>query len=251
VPLLEVALNGHRTAAEHPAIPRTPAELAREARASVDAGAQVLHVHAYEDCEETLAAEPCAAMLRAIREACPGVPISQTTAVYIAGGDPDRRLALIRSWTELPELVTANQGEDRISELCGHLVDRGVGIEAGLLSLDDAEAFAESSIVDRCTRVLIEPLDVDAETAVAQAAAMEAVLGEAGIPLEQVHHGDLVASWAVSERGARRGHGIRTGLEDTTQMPDGTLAPDNAALVREAKRLFESQKRTRPNAPKT
>ena len=30
------------------------------------------------------------------------------------------------------------------------------------------------------------------------------------------HHGDLVASWAVSERGARRGHGIRTGLEDTT-----------------------------------
>jgi uncharacterized protein (DUF849 family) len=53
-----------------------------------------------------------------------------------------------------------------------------------------------------------------------------------------VHHGDLVASWAVSERAARNGHGIRTGLEDTTVMPDGTFARDNAELVREAKRLF-------------
>jgi uncharacterized protein (DUF849 family) len=236
--LLEVALNGHRTRADHPAIPRTTAELAREARASVDAGAEVLHVHAYEGSEETLAAEPCAAMLLAIREACPGVPISQTTALYIAGEDPARRLALVSSWSELPELVTANQGEAGIFELCEHLLARGVGIEAGLLSVPDAEAFVESPIADRCTRVLVEPLDADLDTAVEHAAAIEDVLAQAGVTLEQVHHGDLVASWAVSERGARRGHGIRTGLEDTTVMPDGTLAIDNATLVREAKRLL-------------
>src|SRR5919204_5736750 len=110
--LLEVALNGHRTPVEHPAIPRTPEELAREARAAVEAGAQVLHVHAYEDGGETLAADPCAAMVRAVREACPGVPISQTTALYIAGDDPERRLAVIQRWNELPELVTANMGEE-------------------------------------------------------------------------------------------------------------------------------------------
>jgi uncharacterized protein (DUF849 family) len=238
--LLEVALNGHRTPAEHPVIPRTPAELAREARASVEAGADVLHVHAYLDGEETLAAEPCAAMLGAIREACPGVPISQTTALYIAGDDPKRRLAQIASWTELPELVTANQGEAGIVELCKHLLGRRVGIEAGLLSVADAEAFVESPIAARCTRVLIEPLDTDPDEAVAHATAMENVVVSAGITLEQVHHGDLTASWAVSERAARRGHGIRTGLEDTTVMPDGTPAKDNAELVREAKRLLAS-----------
>ena len=118
------------------------------------------------------------------------------------------------------------------------LLDRGVGIEAGLLSLADAEGFAESPIVARCTRDLIEPLDADPDEAVEHAAAIEAVLAEPGIELEQVHHGDLVASWAVSQRGASRGHGIRTGLEDTTLMPDGTLARDNAELVREAKRLL-------------
>ena len=38
-------------------------------------------------------------------------------------------------------------------------------------------------------------------------------------------------------RGAERGHGIRVGLEDTVVMPDGSLAPDNAALVAEAARM--------------
>lgn len=240
MPLLEVALNGHRMRAEHPAIPRTPEELAREARGSVEAGAEVLHVHAYDDGEETLAAEPCAAMVRAIRDACPGVPISQTTALYIAGDDPERRLALIAAWTEPPELVTANQGEPAIVELCEHLLARGVGIEAGLLSVADAEAFVESPIAARCTRVLVEPLDADPDEAVAHGAAIEEVLVNAGVALEQIHHGDLIASWAVSERGAKRGHGIRTGLEDTTVMQDGSPAKDNADLVREAKRLLAS-----------
>jgi uncharacterized protein (DUF849 family) len=236
--LLEVALNGHRTPAECPALPRTPEELARAARASADAGAGVVHVHAYEEGDETFAAEPCAAMVRAIRAACPDVPISQTTALYIAGDDPERRLALIAGWNELPEVVTANQGEEGIVELCEHLLGRGVGIEAGLLSVADAEAFFESPIAGRCTRVLVEPLDADPDTAVAHGAAIEAVLEEAGIGLEQVHHGDLIASWAVSERGAGRGHGIRTGLEDTTVLPEGTPARDNAELVRIAAELL-------------
>jgi uncharacterized protein (DUF849 family) len=86
-------------------------------------------------------------------------------------------------------------------------------------------------------RVLVEPLDADPGEAVAHAAAMEDVLASSGVALEQVHHGDGVASWAVNERALERGHGIRTGLEDTTVLPDGTLAPDNAALVRAARAL--------------
>ena len=45
----------------------------------------------------------------------------------------------------LPNLVTANQGEAGIRELCEHLLQRGVGIGAGLLSLADAQAFARRS----------------------------------------------------------------------------------------------------------
>jgi uncharacterized protein (DUF849 family) len=145
--------------------------------------------------------------------------------------DPDRRLALIRGWSELPDLVTANQGEAGIGELCEDLMARGVGIEAGLLALGDAHAFVASGLAERCRRAMVEPLDADERQAVAHAAAIEQVLDEAGVRLEQVHHGDGIASWAVNRRALTRGHGIRTGLEDTPVLPDGTLAAGNGELV--------------------
>ena len=236
--MLEAALNGDR---DHPALPRTPAELAAEGRAAVDAGALVLHLHPYDDGgRQTLAAEPCAVALRAVRAACPGTPISLSTSAEIEP-DPERRHALIASWTELPELVTANQGEDGIDELCELLFERAIGVEAGLLSLDDAQRFVAAGIAERCARVLIEPLDASPEDATAHAAAMEAALAEADVRLEQVHHGDGIASWAVNRRAVARGHGIRTGLEDTPVLPDGRVAAGNGELVAAAAALLSSR----------
>jgi uncharacterized protein (DUF849 family) len=235
--LLEAALNGDR---QHPAVPRTPAELAAEARAAVDAGARVLHLHPYDEHgEQTLAAEPCAQALRAVRAACPGVPISLSTSAAIEP-DPDRRHAVVGAWIELPELVTANQGEERILELCELLVARGIGIEAGLLSLADAQAFAASGLAPRCVRALVEPLDAEPADAVAHAEAMEAALAQDGVRLEQVHHGDGIASWAVNQRAVARGHGIRTGLEDTPVLPDGRTATGNGELVAAAAALLRA-----------
>jgi uncharacterized protein (DUF849 family) len=232
--LLQVALNGSRPATEHPAIPRTPEEVAEAALASVGEGAQVIHLHPYDPVgRETLAPEACARALHAVRALCPAVPVSLSTSAGIEP-DPRRRLEQVASWTVLPELVTANQGEPGIRELCDQLIARGVGIEAGLLSAADAEAFVRSGLADRCVRALIEPLDADPAQAVAHAAEMEEILVSAGISLEQVHHGDGVASWAVNKRALERGHGIRTGLEDTTVLPDGRPAADNATLVRAA-----------------
>jgi uncharacterized protein (DUF849 family) len=228
VPLLEAALNGDRN---HPAVPRTPEELASESRAAVDAGARVLHLHPYDgDGRETFEAEPCAAALRAVRAVCPGIPVSLSTSADIEP-DPERRRALVARWMELPELVTANQGEDGILNLCALLMERGVGIEAGLLSLEDAHAFIASGIPGACVRAMVEPLGENPDVAIAEAEAIENALYVAGIGLEQVHHGDGLASWAVNRRGAALGHGIRTGLEDTPVLPDGSPASGNAELV--------------------
>jgi len=233
--MLQAALNGDR---EHPATPRTPAELAAEARAAVDAGARSLHLHPYgDDGRQTLAAGPCAAALRAARGACPGIEISLSTSLAI---EPDaaRRAALVAAWTDLPELCSVNQGEAGALALAEHLLARGVGVEAGLLSLGDARAFVASGIAPRCARALVEPLDPDPEDAVAHGEAIERALAEGGVVLEQVHHGDGIASWAVNRRAAARGHGIRTGLEDTPVLPDGTIAPGNGELVAAAAALL-------------
>jgi uncharacterized protein (DUF849 family) len=226
--MLQAALNGDR---DYPATPRTPGEIAADARAVVGTGANLIHTHAFDEHgDQTLRSAECAAVVRAVHEACPGVPVSLSTSADIEP-DPEKRLALVTAWTELPELVTANMGEEGIAELCELLLARGVGIEAGLLSLDDAVAFVALGIASRCTRALVEPLDADLDDALRHAAAIQRTLAEADIGLEQVHHGEGIASWAVNRRAIERGHGVRTGLEDTDVLPDGRLAFGNAELV--------------------
>jgi uncharacterized protein (DUF849 family) len=204
-----------------------------------------LHLHPYDEHgRETLAAGPSAATLRAVRGVCPGVPISLSTSAAIEP-DPGRRYELVAAWTDLPDLVTANQGEEGILGICELLVARGVGIEAGLLSVDDARAFVAAGIAPQCARAMVEPLDPQPPDAVAHAEAIERVLSEGGVRLEQVHHGDGVASWAVNRRAVARGHGIRTGLEDTPVLPDGRVAEGNGELVAAAASLLAHGKRSR------
>ena len=237
---LQAALNGDRI---HPAAPRTPIAIAEAARAAVDAGARSVHVHAFDDAgRETLDGAACAKVLRAIRALCPETPISLTTSAAIVG-DPRKRFSIVEAWEEMPDLVSANQGEPGIVELCELLLSRGVGVEAGLLSRDDARAYTLSGLAGRCRRVLIEPLDADPDAAVQQSAEMEDILVSAGIMLEQLHHGYGIACWAVNRRGLARGHGIRTGLEDVTLLPDGKPARDNADLVAAAARMIRAHVR--------
>lgn len=234
---LQAALNGDRI---HPAAPRNPSAIAKAARAALDAGAQSVHIHAFDDAgRETLDGAACAKVLRAIRARCPETPTSLTTSATIVA-DPGERFRIVGAWEEMPDLVTANQGEAGIVELCELLLSRGVGIEAGLLSVEDARAFVRSGLAGRCRRVLVEPLDADPEAAVQHAAAIEDIVASAGITLEQVHHGYDIACWAVNRRALDRGHGIRTGLEDITLLPDGTPARDNADLVAAAAQLIRA-----------
>jgi uncharacterized protein (DUF849 family) len=237
---LQAALNGDRV---HPAAPRAPSAIAESARAAVDAGAQSVHVHAFDDAgRETLDGAACARVLRVIRATCPGIPISLTTSAAIVP-NPEERFRIVEAWTAMPDLITANQGEPDIVELCELLLSRGVGVEAGLLGIDDARAFVRSGLAARCRRVLVEPLDDDPDVAVRHAAAMEDIVTSAGIALEQVHHGYGIACWDVNRRALERGHGIRTGLEDVTLLPDGTEARDNADLVAGAVRLIRAHGR--------
>jgi uncharacterized protein (DUF849 family) len=237
---LQAALNGARV---HPAAPRTPQAIAEAARAAVDAGAHSVHVHAFDDAgRETLDGDACTRVLRAVRAVCPGFPISLTTSAAIVA-DPAARFRLVEAWEKLPDLVSANQGEAGIVEVCELLLSRGVAIEAGLLSAGDARAFVRSGLAGRCRRVLIEPLDADPDVARENAATMEEIVLSAGITIEQVHHGFDNACWAVNRRALERGHGIRTGFEDVTVLPDGTPARDNADVVEAAARLIREHAR--------
>lgn len=234
---LQVALNGDQV---HPGAPRKPAAIAAAASAVVRAGAHSVHVHAFDLAgNETLDGTSCEETLRNIRRLCPDTPVSLTTSASIVA-DPAERFRIVSAWKELPDFVTANQGERGIVALCEMLIDRGVEIEAGLLTIDDADAFVRSGLARRCRRVLIEPLQLDPAEALRNAAAMEDIVTAGGISLEQVHHGYGVACWAVNRRALARGHGIRTGLEDVTVLPDGSPVRDNVELVNAAVALIDA-----------
>jgi uncharacterized protein (DUF849 family) len=236
--VIKVCQNGGTARSEHPAVPLTPDELARDARACIAAGAAVLHFHVRDpEGGETLEAEPTAAALQAVRAAAPGVPIGLTSRIDIAGDDPERRLGLVRAWTVKPDFVSVNLAEPGADELARALIDElGVGVEAGLFTVENAEALAASSFRDELLRVLVEVDDDDGAAAVARAWAIEAALDEAGIAAPRLHHGFHATTWAVIDAALARGRDVRIGLEDTLEMPDGSVAADNAALVAEAVR---------------
>src|SRR5204862_6204395 len=107
--LLQAALNGPYTKADHPAMPITAAELAADARACVEAGAGAIHMHPRDaDGRESLAADVIDAAVREVRAAC-GVPVGVSTGAWIEPG-LERRIALIGEWTE-PDYASVNVSE--------------------------------------------------------------------------------------------------------------------------------------------
>jgi uncharacterized protein (DUF849 family) len=240
---VKACINGARPPSEHPALPVRPQEFAREARAAVDAGAALLHVHPRGgDGAESLDAGTVTAVLLAVRAACPGVRVGVTTGAWIVP-DPARRLELVRSWTELPDFASVNFSEDGAVGLCEELLARGIGIEPGLAAVEDARLLLASGLAPRVERLLVEVHGAGDDRQVGLAAALDAVLDDAEVAAPRFHHGGGAATWAVLARALEVGHHVRVGLEDTLVLPDGATARDNGELVAAAVALARQHRR--------
>jgi uncharacterized protein (DUF849 family) len=239
--LLEVCPNGTRQAGAHPALPLTPVELGGDTAAAVAAGAAAVHLHPRgPDGRETLDPGPCGRAVASVRAACPGLPVGLTTGAWIEP-DPARRLALVAQWQLLPDFASVNLGEPGAVGLANLLHERGIGLEPGLWNPDDARLLVHSGLAGRSLRVLLEPQEDEPAAALADAAATERVLREAGVGARLLLHGMGTATWPVLEAALDRRIDVRVGLEDTLRLPDGSLAPDNAALVAAARHLAEQR----------
>ncbi len=237
--LVQAALNGGTTRAQHPAVPLTPAELAAEARAAQLAGAGAFHLHPRDAAGmQTLAPEH---VLAAVAEgrAATGLPVGVTTGIWTVDGDVNRRLALVERWTGpgRPDYASVNMNEPGIEDLAGLLTSLGIGIEAGVWTAGDARVLGASGFRDRIRWVLMEPEDTAPADAVATAAAAASELARLGIAARQVRHGYDLATWDVLRAAIADGQDIRVGLEDTTVLPDGSTATGNGDLVAAAARL--------------
>jgi uncharacterized protein (DUF849 family) len=235
--LLQAALNGPWTKADHPAVPLSIDELARDAVACVAAGAGALHLHPRDgDGRERLDADVVDEVVVRVRDAC-AVPVGVSTGAWI---EPDlaRRVALVGAWTA-PDYASVNLSEPGADRIMRALLDAGVGIEAGVWSVEDAERLAASGLAGRVTRVLIEPVEVGAADAVGVVSTIHAALDRLGVTAPRLQHGDGEATWVLLGDAVRRGLDTRIGLEDTQYEPGGARTAGNEALVRAARRLAQ------------
>ena len=139
--MLQACLNGGRDRAFHPAVPLSPDELADDARAVIEAGAQELHIHVRDAAgKESLHPDDVARALEAVRASVPGIPVGLSTGWWIPPKGRARQ-EHIRAWQVLPDYVSINLIEEDSAEVIDLVLSKGIGVEAGLWSAADAEKF--------------------------------------------------------------------------------------------------------------
>ncbi|MDA8018552.1 MAG: 3-keto-5-aminohexanoate cleavage protein [Thermoanaerobaculia bacterium] len=261
--VLTCALTGVLTdAAQHP-VPVTPEEMASEARRAWDAGATVMHVHfrRQEPGKGHLPSwdpEVALEIADAIRDACRGVILNMTTGVV--GADIAGPLGCLRRLR--PEIAACNAGS------LNYLKTRSDGSWAWPPLLFDNPVAKVAAFLDAmaetATRPELECFDVGIVRSAGlylqngllpqdQTPLVNLVLGVAsGMPADSdlldylvprlpewiadgVHWQTTVIGrqevWDVHRRTAELGGSLRTGLEDTFYLPDGSKAESNGELI--------------------
>lgn len=234
---IKACLNGRRAAADHPALPVTPAQLADAAAAATAAGAEAVHLHPRaDDGRESLVAADVGAAVAAVRAACPGIPVGVTTGLW-AAADAATRQEQVAAWSHLgdlarPDFASLNLVEEGWQQLAATLSAAGIGVEAGIWSVADVTALASYRPPAGWLRIMVEVSGVTAAEAPQFADQILAGLAQLAPDTAVLLHGERESCWPLIEHAGRLGLPTRIGLEDVTVGPAGQPVADNAELVR-------------------
>lgn len=254
--ILTCALTGVLTNPKQHPVPVTPAEMAAEARRAYDAGAAIVHVH-YRDQREGLGHLPtwdpkiCNEINQRIRAACPGIIINMTTGVV--GPKYDYALDYLRACK--PEMAACNAGT------LNYLKTKSDGSWAWPPMVFDNPVSKVKDYIDVMNEVGILPefecfdigivrsVGLYIDNGMTRHADYNFVMGVAsGMPADP----DLLPLlikykkpgmpwqatvigreeiWPVHARVAELGGNLRTGLEDSFYLPDGSKAASNGPMI--------------------
>jgi uncharacterized protein (DUF849 family) len=229
--IVQGALNGAKKRVDRPLVPQLLDEVLDSAIAAVAAGANELHIHVHSGVDqESLFPEFVDPLMRALRSALPGTLIGISSGDWIMDDDAVR-LACIEQWMCLPDHASVNIDEPGAMDVVRALHARGVGIEAGLSTAEDAEKLFESGLAPLVMRILIEPGADTVEETMTHADLILAVLARLDSPKPILMHGSGISAWPMIDRAFASGFSTRVGFEDTAFLPNGSPAASNAELV--------------------
>ncbi len=255
--VITCSLNGVLTDPVQHSVPVTVQEMAQEARRAYDEGASVVHIHLRQQepgkghlpsWDPKLSAE----VQQAIREACPGIIINHTTGVV--GPRYEGALACVRETK--PEMAACNAGS------LNYLKTKADGtwawkpmtfdnppekVSAFLEVMKEANCLPEFECFDvgivRCVKMFRDvgmyagPLEYNFVTGVESGMPTDPellpILLKLMVPQSnwQVTAIGRKEIWPIHRRCAELGGHMRSGLEDTFYLPDGSKVTSNGALV--------------------
>ena len=249
--------------ARHP-VPVTVEEMARACGEARDAGASVVHLHfRQQDAGRghlpTWEPETCARITRAIRDECPGILVNMSTGVVgpdVSG--PVGALPAVR-----PEIAALNAGSLNYLKtrrdgrwawppiLFDNPVDK---VERMLTAIRSVSAVPEFECFDTG---IVRSVGLFVHHGMVTAPHVNFVMGVASgqpadpellpillrqLPPDSTWEVTAIGRrevWELHRRAAELGGALRTGLEDTFYLPDGTAASGNGPLVEALVKLAE------------
>ncbi len=257
--IITAALTGALTTRKQsPAIPYTAAEIAEEARRSVDEGAAIVHIHARaDDGSPAWDIESFRRIDEELHRRCPDVIVNYSTgAVGLGRAERVGHIAALR-----PNMAALNMGsmnyaiysEKHKTFYHDHVFANPFGdIQFFLETMNQAGTRPELECFDSGHINNAQPLiDMGILRPPYQFSLIMGVLG--GIPAgtkHLVHQVDALPpesfwqvigvglkQWSLVAAALSMGGNLRVGLEDNLYMAPGELAPSNGALVAKAAAL--------------
>ncbi|MDE2607021.1 MAG: 3-keto-5-aminohexanoate cleavage protein [Burkholderiales bacterium] len=257
--LITVAPNGaYKQAGDHPALPLTAQALARTAKDCLDAGAVMLHMHIREPGgRHSLDVEGYREAQRVVRAAVGDAMILQITSEAARVYRAPEQIAMVEALRPeavsvgLREIDQPEIGDSGLARFFEWLARERVMTQVILYDLPDLQrwqALRVRGVIPDAPWLLLFVLG--------RYSAGQTSTPRDLLPFVQAHEGP--EPWAMCAFGAGEhacaaaamalaGH-VRVGFENNLLLKDGTLAPDNAALVRQVSETARTLGRPLPAA---
>jgi 3-keto-5-aminohexanoate cleavage enzyme len=240
--VVTAAPNGaRRTKADHPNLPVTPAEIAREAELCCAAGATILHVHVRDHVgRHSLDPDLYRAAIDAVRQKLGESIVVQITTEAVGRYSPAEQMAAVRALRPeaasiaLAELIPDGEEADQAAEFLDWLRRERIAPQYILYAPDEVARFHDlrgRGVIPQRRPFVLFVLGRYAERAEAQPRDL--------LPFLAAH--DVECPWAACAFGRREaacvltaaglgGH-ARVGFENNLWLADGGLAASTAQLV--------------------
>ncbi len=252
--ILALAPNGsRRNKSDHAAIPLTRDELLREAASWRDKGASVLHIHIRgQDGRHSLDPQIYRDVLDALRRDLGPSAVLQMTSESGGVFGRNAQMEAVRAVRPeavslaLRELAPEDSHKGEFAAFLDWLLREGVAPQIVLYDRHDLErltAWVGTGAIDGTRLSVLYVLGHYAHAHRSNPVDLLGFLGTEALPFRDW----MVCAFGPNESrcaalAALLGGHVRVGFENNLFLPDGSVAPDNAALVRETANMLASLK---------